>query len=36
MKNLYDLPNGYQETIKKGRCMSGGHAFSADRNGVET
>ena len=37
MKNLYDdMPNGYQETIKKGRCMSGGHAFSADRKGVET
>ena len=36
MKNLYDdMPNGYQETIEKGRCMSGGHAFSADRNGVE-
>ena len=29
------MPNGYQETIEKGRCMSGGHAFSADRNGVE-
>ena len=25
MKNLYDdMPNGYQETIEKGRCMSGG------------
>ncbi|MBQ9199952.1 MAG: hypothetical protein IJ141_07200 [Lachnospiraceae bacterium] len=25
--------DGYRETIQKGRCLSGGQAFSADRNG---